>query len=78
MRYACTNCLTRVEQPGLCWKCARLAEVAGLPVYDSYTEQRYNDWNDREFTEPDEVFTRMLKERRMKSYARARKGAKHG
>ena len=78
MRYACTNCLARVERPGLCWQCKKLAECVGIPTYSGDIERQYNDWNDREFTEPDEVFTRMLKDRRMKSYARARKAAKRG
>jgi len=67
MLHACPNCLQVVKSPGLCNVCSAL--TAG---FGNWVEM------DEEMDGPDEVWIKQLRERRMKSYARARRMAKHG
>jgi len=66
---SCPNCLARVDEPGLCHGCMATVLCMGSREYDTVLKSPY---------EPDEVWIRQLKERRMKAYARARKAAGRG
>ena len=73
MIYACPNCLQAVSSPGLCNICSALAEGFGnwIELEDAMDHYTFK-------CEPDSVYIKHLRERRMESYARARRRAKHG
>jgi len=74
MRYACTNCLEPHRGPyQLCDKCRELAMNMYPPEWPACPEVEYI-YNGG----CDQVYVEALKERRMASYARARRMAKRG
>ena len=82
MIYACPNCLQAVSSPGLCNICSALTEGFGnwIETEDAVAASfpEYMDWHITVEGGPDELWIRQLRERRMESYARARRRARRG